>query len=118
VASCQTLPFCCTIEDGVYAYSVSLTAESCSAYHSFVNLDRTQPVDKWRSKAGIELQWALPREPICQTQEDCEDGSNATCATDRSSSSGLVKRCFCVKPLVWNPVSGMCERSKYFKFLL
>lgn len=77
-----------------------------------------QPVDKWPGKAGMELEWASPREPVCQTQEDCEDGSNAACSTDLASPGGIVKRCFCVKPLVWDPISGTCERSKYLKFLL
>lgn len=117
VLDCRTLPFCCTVEYGGQAYSVSLTAKSCSLYRSFVDLDPTLPMDKWPTKAGMELQWALPREPVCQTQEDCDDGNNATCVTDLASTGGAMKRCFCVKPLVWNPISGMCERSKYFEIL-
>ncbi|KAJ4780374.1 Wall-associated kinase family protein [Rhynchospora pubera] len=108
---CRALPFCCTIDHGNYAYSISLTEKSCSVYRSFVDLNTTQPLDKWLTRSGVALQWALPREPVCQTQEDCEDGSNTTCTTDTTSPGGAVKRCFCKKPFVWNPISGVCVQN-------
>ncbi|KAJ4770735.1 Wall-associated receptor kinase-like 20 [Rhynchospora pubera] len=93
------------------SYSIQINPESCSLYRSFVDLDVRQPVDMWENKTGVELQWTLPREPICETQADCEDGKNATCLPDPSSSDKSVKRCFCVDSFFWDPISGMCVQS-------
>ena len=69
----------------------------------------------WTDETGVELEWALPREPICKTQADCEDGNSATCVTDPTSSDESVKRCFCVSSFVWDPFSGKCVQSKHLK---
>ncbi|KAJ3685631.1 hypothetical protein LUZ61_014795 [Rhynchospora tenuis] len=116
--SCQTLPICCTFKAGGSATShmINISPEFCSAYRSYVNLDLAQPVDTWQSKEGVELQWVSPREPLCNAQEDCEDGANANCTVDRASDEELVKRCFCVSPTVWNPISGKCEQSYILMF--
>ncbi|KAJ4770736.1 Wall-associated kinase family protein [Rhynchospora pubera] len=108
--SCKTLTICCTFRAGGSATShmINISPEFCSAYRSYVNLDLTQPADTWQSKEGVELQWISPREPLCNTQEDCDDGANANCTVDPSSDDELVKRCFCVRPTVWNPISGKC----------
>ncbi|KAJ3685630.1 hypothetical protein LUZ61_014794 [Rhynchospora tenuis] len=113
---CQSLPLCCTYGAGGSSTSHSIRGlgmGNCAAYRSFINLDLTQPVDTWFSKSGVELRWAPPREPICETQEDCEEGAKANCTVDSSSVGGseTVKRCFCVRPLVWNPIIGMCEHT-------
>ncbi|XP_072981905.1 wall-associated receptor kinase-like 20 [Typha latifolia] len=107
-AACRSLPLCCTFVAGgsSTSYAVRVAAVSCSAYRSFVDLDPTRPAATWGDRAGVELQWASPREPLCRSHADCEDGVNATCAVDPAANG--VKRCFCVGGLVWNPIAGTC----------
>ncbi|KAJ3685632.1 hypothetical protein LUZ61_014796 [Rhynchospora tenuis] len=112
---CNYFPnICCTLLGGgsSMSYSIRINPESCSLYRSFVNLDVRQPVDMWENKTGVELQWTLPREPICETQADCEDGKNATCSPDPTSSDESVKRCFCIDSFFWDPISGMCVQNE------
>ncbi|WOL01997.1 hypothetical protein Cni_G10716 [Canna indica] len=108
--ACRPLPICCTFVAGgsSTSYSIRLRQSGCSAYRSFVNLNpEGTPVAQWGQRAGVELQWASPREPVCGTQADCEGGSNTTCAAD-PTSGGSIRRCFCVNELVWDPISGIC----------
>ncbi|XP_020085705.1 wall-associated receptor kinase-like 20 [Ananas comosus] len=109
-AACRNSPICCTFVAGgsSTSYSVRVTSQFCSGYRSFVDLDPSQPVARWGASSGVELQWASPREPICSSQADCEDGANATCAADPTSN---VKRCFCVAGLVWSPFVGSCVHN-------
>ncbi|KAM3328845.1 hypothetical protein ACQJBY_026143 [Aegilops geniculata] len=108
---CAPLPLCCTFVAGGSSTSHRIRAspELCSAYTSFVNLDPAQPPATWGGRLGLELQWAAPREPLCQTQADCEDGANATCAGD-PAAAGAVRRCLCVPGLAWDPVAGACQQ--------
>lgn len=118
-SACAPLPLCCTFVAGgsSTSYSVRVSPRFCSAYRSFVGLDRAQPPATWGSKLGLQLQWATPREPVCRTQADCEDGANATCAYDTVAASGAgtarVRRCFCVPGFTWNPLAGACQQSKF-----
>lgn len=48
----------------------------------------------------------LPREPLCGSQADCDDGRNSTCRPD--PAGGGVRRCFCNSPLAWDAVVGLC----------
>ncbi|VAH58196.1 unnamed protein product [Triticum turgidum subsp. durum] len=109
---CAPLPLCCTFVAGGSSTSHRIRAspELCSAYASFVDLDPAQPPATWGGRLGLELQWAAPREPLCQTQADCEDGANATCAGD-PAAAGAVRRCLCVPGLAWDPVAGACQQS-------
>ncbi|KAJ3685628.1 hypothetical protein LUZ61_014792 [Rhynchospora tenuis] len=112
-SSCQNLPICCTFVAGGSStrHSIRISTQYCSAYRSYVNLDPAQPVYTWRNNSGLELQWESPREPLCTTQADCEDGTKANCTASSDSADGLVKRCFCISPLVWNPILGTCEQK-------
>ncbi|XP_040382051.1 wall-associated receptor kinase-like 20 [Oryza brachyantha] len=111
-SACAPLPLCCTFVAGgsSTSYRIRLGPQSCSAYRSFVGLDPSTPPATWGSRLGLELQWATPREPLCRTQADCEDGAAAaTCADDPLAPS--VRRCFCVSGLVWNPIAGACQQQ-------
>nr|AAV44115.1 unknown protein [Oryza sativa Japonica Group] len=115
-SACAPLPLCCTFVAGgsSTSYRIRLGPQSCSAYRSFVGLDPSQPPATWGSRLGLELQWATPREPLCRTQADCEDGAAATCADDPSATggAGTVRRCLCVSGLVWNPIAGACQQQR------
>ncbi|XP_042509801.1 wall-associated receptor kinase-like 20 [Macadamia integrifolia] len=107
-AACEQAGLCCSFRAGgsTTSYSIRVRKEGCMAYRSFVNLDYSLPVSKWPA-TGVEIQWVSPPEPVCNSQADCDEGSNSTCKADPSSSSGL-KRCFCVAGLSWDPISGSC----------
>ncbi|XP_077238913.1 wall-associated receptor kinase-like 20 [Tasmannia lanceolata] len=98
---------CCTFRAGgsSTSYSVRVSGVGCNAYTSFVNLDPSLPVARW-PEAGVEIQWVSPLEPTCQTQVDCEVGSN--CGSD---PAGFGRRCFCVAGLRWDPFSGTCANN-------
>ncbi|XP_077238914.1 wall-associated receptor kinase-like 20 [Tasmannia lanceolata] len=100
---------CCTYKAGwsTTSYSVRITGVACNAYRSFVNLDPSLPVRRWPEPA-LEIQWVLPLEPTCQSQADCEVGSNSICRTD---PSGVGRRCFCVAGLRWDRFSGTCAND-------
>ncbi|KAJ0984034.1 hypothetical protein J5N97_002390 [Dioscorea zingiberensis] len=110
-ASCRRSSICCTFVAGgsSTSYSVRASTTGCSAYRSFVNLNTgATPVSGWGRSAGVELQWASPREPVCKSQADCEGGANATCKADPASTGGTISRCFCVSGLHWDPFTGTC----------
>jgi hypothetical protein len=91
-----------------------VSPQLCSAYSSFVGLDPAAAPATWGDRLGLELQWATPREPLCRTQADCEDGGNATCSDDplgAGAGASALKRCFCIPGLVWNPLAGVCLQS-------
>jgi hypothetical protein len=110
---CSPLPLCCTFVAGgsSTSYRIRVSPEYCSAYSSFVGLDPAQPPATWGDRLGLELQWATPREPLCRTQADCEDGGNATCSDDPLAGGNAQRRCFCVPGLVWNAIAGACQQS-------
>lgn len=114
-AACRSLPICCTFVAGgsSTSYSIRASETGCSAYRSFVSLNAAAPVAQWATSAGVELQWASPREPLCATQADCQGGASATCSPDPTSGGG-IRRCFCVAGLRWDPISGACVNSAFF----
>lgn len=112
-APCNAVPLCCTFRAGgsSTSYAVRASGVGCSAYRSFVDLDPNAGVATWGTKQGVELQWASPREPLCRSQGDCEDGPvNATCRPDAVSGGG-IRRCFCNQPLTWDPITGICAEN-------
>ncbi|CAL9184837.1 unnamed protein product [Musa hybrid cultivar] len=46
----------------------------------------------------------------CSSNSLCHAGSNATCRAD-PSSSGTIRRCFCIDSLRWDPFAGVCVNS-------
>ncbi|KAF3433648.1 hypothetical protein FNV43_RR24751 [Rhamnella rubrinervis] len=108
VPYCGNASLCCTFRAGgsSTSYMIRVRDSGCRAYTSFVNLDPSLPVDRW-PEPGVEIQWVSPREPLCGTQSDCEDGGGrSTCGADPVASG--VQRCFCNDGLVWDPVEGFC----------
>lgn len=79
-----------------------------------MNLNPGLPLGLW-PEPGVEIQWVLPREPICGAQSDCEEGKS-TCGPDPVSNGG-VRRCFCNSGLVWDPTTGLCAESELSFFV-
>eukprot|EP00268_Persea_americana_P018811 TRINITY_DN1960_c1_g1_i1.p1 TRINITY_DN1960_c1_g1~~TRINITY_DN1960_c1_g1_i1.p1 ORF type:complete len:641 (+),score=86.25 TRINITY_DN1960_c1_g1_i1:61-1983(+) len=104
---CLQTGICCAFRAGgsSTSYSVRVSGIGCNGYRSFVNLDPSLPVRRW-PEAGVEIQWASPREPVCRVQADCEAGTNATCMADAMVDG--VRRCFCNSGLRWDPIAGTC----------
>ncbi|XXG85471.1 hypothetical protein AAC387_Pa11g0543 [Persea americana] len=104
---CLQTGICCAFRAGgsSTSYSVRVSGTGCNGYRSFVNLDPSLPVGRW-PEAGVEIQWASPREPVCRVQADCEAGTNATCMADAMADG--VRRCFCNSGLRWDPIAGTC----------
>lgn len=94
---------------------IRVRESGCSAYTSFVNLDTSLGVDRW-GQPGLEIQWVSPREPVCGSQVDCDDGGNSTCGLDPAESG--IRRCFCNSPLVWDPIQGVCVKCELSTCLL
>ncbi|KAJ4828197.1 hypothetical protein Tsubulata_050017 [Turnera subulata] len=107
-AACRAAPVCCTFRagGGATAYMIRVRPGGCGAYTSFVNLDAGRPVGQW-PRPGLEIQWAMPQEPLCGSQVDCDEKS--TCAADGSGSG--VKRCYCNSGLFWDGIRGICANN-------
>ncbi|CAH9097576.1 unnamed protein product [Cuscuta europaea] len=106
VGACSGAPICCTFRAGgsSTADKIRVRMAGCRAYRVFVNLDATLPVRKW-AKPAVELEWALPSEPLCSSQSDCN--SDSTCQRDINSGSS-IRRCFCHAGRHWDPTLGSC----------
>jgi hypothetical protein len=80
----------------------------CAAYQSFVNLDikKVGMIKKW-PEPGVEIEWALPEEPICNIPVDCKDLLYSKCLPDPISLG--QKRCFCDAGFKWDPINGLCQ---------
>lgn len=105
-AACGRLPFCCFHKTGgsINAYRIRVRKERCSAYESFVNLDASLPVSKW-PESGVEIEWALPEEPLCNSPGDCRDSANSVCLPKDNGNS----RCLCKTGYRWDPINGICQ---------
>ncbi|GFZ10957.1 protein kinase family protein [Actinidia rufa] len=90
---CKREQICCMFRTGgsQTAYVVRVHGGGCSAYQSFVNLDPSLPVAKW-PEPGMEIEWALPQELVCQSPVDCREIRNSRCSADPASVG--VRRCF------------------------
>ncbi|ESQ40124.1 hypothetical protein EUTSA_v10012908mg [Eutrema salsugineum] len=117
-SACSKAPFCCTFRtDGSQtAYTIRINGGGCLAYQSFVGLNPNKeipPPGKW-PEPGLELQWALPKEPVCKTDVDCNLLlSKSKCLPDPTSLG--LKRCFCKKGLEWDPVNAICGKCRHGK---
>ncbi|XP_020274976.1 wall-associated receptor kinase-like 20 [Asparagus officinalis] len=100
---CATGPGpCCTFTAGGLpsSYKIRLHSSGCRAFRSMLRLDPLKPASQWEE--GLEIQWAPPNEPICQTQSDCAQAS--TC-----SISGSFRRCQCNNGYYWDPALANCS---------
>ncbi|KAL0888803.1 hypothetical protein Bca101_012786 [Brassica carinata] len=119
-SACSKAPFCCTFRtDGSQnAYTIRINGGGCLAYQSFVGLNPNKevppPGKKWPDP-GLELQWTLPKEPLCKTDVDCSLllGSKSKCLPDPTSLG--LKRCSCKKGLEWDPVNAVCGKCRHGK---
>ncbi|KAJ7964572.1 Protein kinase-related protein [Quillaja saponaria] len=109
VSPCEE-SLCCSFRTGgsTTAYMIQVRNTGCSAYTSFVNLNPNLTVNQW-PEPGLEIQWELPREPVCGSQVDCGDGGNSTCGPDPHEAG--TRRCFCKPGFLWDPVGGICFQS-------
>ena len=117
-AACGFSPvLCCWFQTGgsFSEYRIRIRQERCSAYESFVNLDTSLPVNEW-PQPGLEIQWALPHEPVCKMPVDCRDLANSECLFNSAS----VGRCLCKVGFQWDPINGVCksELHCYIGFLI
>ncbi|KMZ71250.1 Protein kinase-related protein [Zostera marina] len=106
-AACKDTDTCCSLLAGgsTTSYQIKTTETGCKAYRSFVDLNQTAPVEEWMEKEGVEIQWASPKEPLCETQVECD--TNSTCISDVAGGKGEL-RCFCISGLAWDPFTGTC----------
>ncbi|OMO97295.1 hypothetical protein COLO4_14742 [Corchorus olitorius] len=102
-------PLCCMFKPGGLqsAYVVRVHEKGCLAYQSFVNLDSVHPPKKW-PEPGLELAWALPKEPVCNMPTDCKSLLHSKCLADPMR----IKRCLCHKGFMWDPINGLCQSAK------
>ncbi|KAM7254940.1 hypothetical protein ACFE04_020181 [Oxalis oulophora] len=102
---CVNAPVCC-----IYKSSGSMTeiGGECGGYQSFVNLNPNVAPKKW-PELGIELEWAIPKEPTCRSVVDCKELVNSKCLADNKIAG--QKRCFCITGFQWDPITGMCDRD-------
>lgn len=117
-AACGFSPVvCCWFKTGgsFSEYRIRIRPERCSAYESFVNLDTSLPVNEW-PQPGLEIEWALPHEPVCKMPVDCRDLANSECLFN----SATVGRCLCKAGFQWDPINGVCksELHCYIGFLI
>ncbi|KDP44885.1 hypothetical protein JCGZ_01385 [Jatropha curcas] len=107
-STCKDASICCTFQAGgsPTKHRIRVRDAGCRAYRSFVNLDSSLPVDKWPDP-GVEIQWALPQEPVCRSQVDCD--GNSTCEPDPNMS--WVRRCHCKVGSQWDPIQGICAET-------
>ncbi|CAD5330561.1 unnamed protein product [Arabidopsis thaliana] len=116
---CSKAPLCCTFRtDGSQtAYTIRINGGGCLAYQSFVGLNPNKevppPGKKWPD-TGLELQWALPKEPVCKTDVDCNLLLGKSKCLPDPTSLGL-KRCSCKKGLEWDPVNAICGKCRHGK---
>ncbi|KAK6244616.1 hypothetical protein QUC31_011025 [Theobroma cacao] len=101
------LDLCCTFTAGGMpsAYKIRLHSSGCKGFRSILHLDPEKPANEWEE--GLEIQWAPPPEPVCQSQPDCSGPSKCSPA----GAKGL-SRCLCNKGYNWDPVLGTCLRKK------
>lgn len=110
-AACASAPLCCTFKSSTglqSAYKIKVYDGGCAAYQSFVNLDvkKVGMIKKW-PEPGVEIEWALPEEPICKIPVDCKDLLYSKCLPDPISLG--QKRCFCDAGFKWDPINGLCQ---------
>lgn len=113
-AACRGTAKCCWFKTGapLYAYKIGVRDAGCMAYQSFVNLATSLPVKRWPDP-GLEIEWALPKEPICRIRKDCSNLLNSVCLPD----GGVLgqKRCFCRAGFRWDSINGLCQ-SEYLDY--
>ncbi|KAK6943930.1 Wall-associated receptor kinase, galacturonan-binding domain [Dillenia turbinata] len=98
---------CCTFVAGGMpsAYKIRLHTSGCQAFRSIVHLDPSKSANLWEE--GLEIQWAPPAEPVCQTQFEC---SGASMCKTTGGNGGF--HCLCNRGYHWNNSLGTCLKSR------
>lgn len=98
---------CCTFIAGGMpsAYKIRLHTSGCRAFRSILALDPEKPASQWEE--GLEIQWASPHEPVCESQTDCSGPSKCSPA----GKNGFL-RCLCDRDYYWNHVLGTCIKKR------
>ncbi|KAE8666204.1 Wall-associated receptor kinase-like 15 [Hibiscus syriacus] len=109
--ACMRSPLCCVFKTGgsQTAYVLRVHDGGCLAYQSFVNIETVNPPNKW-PQPGLEIEWALPQEPVCKTPVDCNNLFHSMCLADPANVG--TTRCFCTKGFKWDPLNGLCQSTK------
>lgn len=105
----MSAPLCCTFRTGGFQITreIKVHGGGCGAYQSFVNLDVKNLARKKWPEPGVEIEWALPQEPVCRIPLDCRDLLYSKCLPDPMSLG--QKRCFCDAGFKWDPINGLCQ---------
>lgn len=113
--TCMSAPLCCTFRTGGFQSTreIKVHGGGCGAYQSFVNLDVKNLARKKWPEPGVEIEWALPQEPVCRIPLDCRDLLYSKCLPDPMSLG--QKRCFCDAGFKWDPINGLCQ-SEFWSF--
>ncbi|KAF2306194.1 hypothetical protein GH714_015191 [Hevea brasiliensis] len=82
--TCVSAPLCCTFKTGGFQSTRKIKVHGgwCAAYQSFVNLDVKKLAPKKWPESGVEIEWALPQEPVCKIPLDCRDWLYSKCLPD------------------------------------
>ncbi|KAF5750456.1 hypothetical protein HS088_TW03G00792 [Tripterygium wilfordii] len=98
---------CCTFVAGGMpsAYKIRLHSSGCRAFRSILHLDTDKPANQWEE--GLEIQWAVPLEPVCKNQLDCSGASKCVPAGAKGRS-----RCVCNRGYHWDHILLSCMRKK------
>ncbi|KAJ8766106.1 hypothetical protein K2173_020622 [Erythroxylum novogranatense] len=110
---CRDAPICCTLMragSSTTEHMIRVRDAGCKAYASFVDLNPNMEMEQWPNP-GVEMQWALPPEPKCESQVDCDEKS--TCGPDPNDSGPGTKRCFCKEGSRWDPLGGICAENSH-----
>ncbi|XP_058000082.1 wall-associated receptor kinase-like 20 [Hevea brasiliensis] len=112
--TCVSAPLCCTFKTGWFQSTREIKVHGgwCAAYQSFVNLDVKKLAPKKWPESGVEIEWALPQEPVCKIPLDCRDLLYSKCLPDTINLG--QKRCFCDAGFKWDPINGLCPNLKCF----
>ncbi|KAJ3674668.1 hypothetical protein LUZ60_005284 [Juncus effusus] len=105
--ACSTWPGpCCTFLAGGLpsAYKIRLYESGCRAFRSVLHMDPNKQPSEW--KEGLEIQWALPPEPVCRTQIDCPRFSSCI-----NGTTDNYNRCHCNSGYYWDAFLLACLSS-------
>ncbi|KAJ4845193.1 hypothetical protein Tsubulata_044111 [Turnera subulata] len=94
-APCMSQPICCTfkISGPQNNHMITVHDGGCQAYQSFVNLNlKAVSLKKW-PEPGVEIEWALPKEPIypkCRPGKPCKKPKKKTAVFAGAAIAGVA----------------------------
>ncbi|XP_058074995.1 uncharacterized protein LOC131223546 [Magnolia sinica] len=100
---------CCSyVADGPPStvLSIGILNTGCGAYMSIVNANSSLPTSTWQK--GLEIVWDPPAEPLCYSEEDCDNWPNSKCRPEKPGAE--TNRCICNENFHWDQ-SAKCIES-------